>query len=59
MDVNVRKTKGVQLLDGKRKVTARIDPLVSLEKGLVLTQPNVFTVKSGFFAIAQMSSNTT
>ena len=40
MDVNVRQTKGVQLLDGKRKVTARIDPLVSLEKGLVLTQPN-------------------
>ena len=26
LDVNVRKTKGVQFLDGKRKVTARIDP---------------------------------
>ena len=50
MDVNVRKTKGVQLLDAT---------LVSLEKGLVLTQSNVFSVKSGSFAIAQMASNTT
>ena len=58
MDVNVRKTKGVQLLDGKRKVTARIDPSgVSRER--VGFNSNVFSVKSGSFAIAQMASNTT
>ena len=54
LHVNVGKTIDMQILDDKRRVTANLISVVSVENGLVVAQSNVCSVKSGFIVVEQM-----
>ena len=54
LHVNVGKTKGVQLLDGKRRVTAKNDLSAICGEKIGCNSSIVCSVKSGFIVVAQM-----